>query len=85
MSQASSDSAGSPEDQDLEWALRKVVQELYRTGDLENLTVKRGRRAAEERLDLDEGFFRQHETWKDRSKAIIQSEVVSMFFCKGLV
>lgn len=65
----------SPSDRDLELALRHAVQVVYRTGDLEQLTVKRMRKAAEEELDLQEGFFKEP-VWKDRSKAIIENEVV---------
>jgi len=64
-----------PSDKVLERALRHAVQVVYRKGNLEELTVKRMRKAAEEELDLQEGFFKEPE-WKDRSKAIIETEAV---------
>ena len=63
----------------LEHALRHAVQVVYKTGNLEELTVKRVRRAAEEALGLDEGFFKTDLEWKDRSKEIISAEVVGCF------
>ena len=69
--------ASGPEDAQLERALRDAVRAVYGNGDLENLTVKRIRRGVEEELGLDEGFFKEVEGWKNRSKEIIQSEVVS--------
>lgn len=71
----SSLSDAPPSDQVLEHALRHAVQVVYKTGDLEELTVKRMRKAAEGELELQEGFFKEPE-WKDRSKAIIENEVV---------
>lgn len=65
----------TPSDRELEVALRHAVQVVYQTGDLEQLTVKRMRKATEEELELPEGFFKES-TWKDRSKAIIENEVV---------
>jgi len=65
----------TPSGKDLEVALRHAVQVVYKTGDLEQLTVKRMRKAAEEELELQEGFFKEP-VWKDRSKAIIENEVV---------
>lgn len=76
MSDTSSLSAHLPTHAELEQALKNVVQTIYKSGDLENLTVKRVRKAAEENLGLDEGFFKDHETWKDKSKDIILAEVV---------
>lgn len=76
MSESLSPPPSLPSDDELERVLRKVVQDLYKSGNLENLTVKRVRKAAEAQLDVKEGFFRDHGTWKERSKEIIQSEVV---------
>lgn len=73
----SSLSDGPPSDATLEQALRHAVQNVYKSGDLEQLTVKRLRKAAEEDLDLQAGFFKQGAAWKEKSKAIIESEVVS--------
>ena len=76
MSDASSLSASLPTHAELEQALKNVVHDIYKSGDLENLTVKRVRKAAEENLDLEEGFFKNDKTWKDKSKDVILSEVV---------
>lgn len=60
----------------LEQALRNAVQRVYKLGNLEELTVKRIRTAAEQDLDLEEDFFKTDSTWKGTSKKIIESEVV---------
>ncbi|KAK4694144.1 hypothetical protein P7C71_g3387, partial [Lecanoromycetidae sp. Uapishka_2] len=71
----SSLSDGLPSDATLERALRSVVQKVYKSGKLEELTVKRIRKSAEGELDLQDGFFKNNSAWKERSKDIIQSEV----------
>lgn len=65
-----------PSDATIEQCLRKAIQKVYKSGKLEDLTVKRMRKAAEEDLDLQDDFFKNHSTWKERSKVVIQSEVV---------
>lgn len=60
----------------LEKALRDTVANIFRTGKLEELTVKRVRLAAETTLGLDEGFFKAHDEWKTRSEQIIKDEAV---------
>lgn len=72
----SSLSSATPSQPALEQALRLAVQRVYKLGNLEELTVKRIRAAAEQDLDLEEGFFKSDSTWKEKSKDIIQSEVV---------
>ena len=64
-----------PSETVLERALRDVVQAVYSSGNMAELTVKRVRKAAEDALKLDDGFFKE-EHWKDRSKHIIEDEVV---------
>ncbi|MDI1485109.1 MAG: hypothetical protein OHK93_000244 [Ramalina farinacea] len=59
----------------LERALREAVRDVYKNGDLENLTVKRIRKAVQEKLALEEDFFKTNDHWKDESKSVIQSEV----------
>ncbi|KAA6411496.1 MAG: hypothetical protein FRX48_04776 [Lasallia pustulata] len=71
----SSLSDGPPSGATLEHALRRAVQNVYTSGDLEQLTLKRIRKAAEEDLDLQDGHFKQDTVWKEKSKAIIESEV----------
>ena len=81
MSDSSSLSGSQPSDAAIEEALRNVVRNIYRTGNLEELTVKRVRNAAEKRLDLQKDFFKDYPSWKDRSKSIIQIEVVGTAHC----
>lgn len=60
----------------LKQALRNAVREVYRSGDLDNLTIKRIRKSVEEELDLPGDFFKGDPVWKEESKNTIQSEVV---------
>lgn len=69
-------SRSSPlEDSDLENALRAKVQQIFRLGNLDELTVKRVRRAVEIELGLEREHFKDGE-WREKSKSIIESEVV---------
>lgn len=70
-----------PSDGVLEQALRRAVQLAHKRGDLEAITVKRMRKAAEEDLDLQDGFFKQDQTWESKSKRIIIAEAVSILCC----
>lgn len=63
------------EDSDLENALRAKVQQIFRLGNLDELTVKRVRRAVETELGLEVDHFKDG-GWRERSKSIIESEVV---------
>ena len=74
----SSLSDGAPSQRVLQQALRNAVREVYRSGDLDNLTVKRIRKSVEADLGLQDDFFKNDPAWKDESKIIIQSEVVSV-------
>ena len=73
---SSSLSDGAPSEEELEQALRNAVREVYLSGDLDNLTVKRIRKSVEADLDLQDDFFKTDPEWKERSKNVIQSEVV---------
>ncbi|KAL4996356.1 hypothetical protein BDV10DRAFT_111437 [Aspergillus recurvatus] len=64
-----------PSDKELERALRETVAKIFRTGKMEELTVKRVRLAAEKTLQLEEGFFKSNGDWKARSDKIIKDEV----------
>ncbi|KAI9376264.1 hypothetical protein BJX61DRAFT_538962 [Aspergillus egyptiacus] len=70
-----SDAPRQPSDEELEKALRHVVANIYKTGNTEELTVKRVRLAAEKALQLEEGFFKTNGDWKARSDQIIKDEV----------
>ncbi|CAD6564798.1 MAG: hypothetical protein ASARMPRED_005683 [Alectoria sarmentosa] len=74
---ASSLSDGPPSEAVLEQALRNAVREVYRSGDLNQLTVKRIRKSVEGDLDLQDDFFKNDSAWKEKSKDVIQSEVDS--------
>lgn len=76
MSDSSSVSVKLPSNIQLEYALRHAVQIVYKNGNVEDLTIKRIRNAAEKNLDLEDGFFKNDATWKEKSKSIIQAEVV---------
>lgn len=60
-----------------ETALRKAVQELYKQ-DPSDVTVQRARAGAEKKLSLDEGFFKNDEKWKSRSKDVVNDEFVCL-------
>lgn len=60
----------SPNNADIESALRDVVRAALRAGD--DVTVNAARSRAEEKLDLEEGFLKS-EQWKAKSKKIIEA------------
>lgn len=76
MSDSESLSDSPPSDAALKEALQNIVQEIYESRKVEDLTVKRVRIAAEKRLGLRTDFFKDHPVWKEKSKDIIQAEVV---------
>ncbi|KAI5210076.1 hypothetical protein E4T39_00642 [Aureobasidium subglaciale] len=57
-----------PSDAVLEKTLRRIV----RKAEVDPITVKRVRNAAEERLGLEAGFFKDHDVWNEKSKEIIE-------------
>lgn len=69
--------ASRPSDTALTQALRDVVAGIFKSGKVEELTVKRVRLAAEKKLGIDEGFFKDDGDWKKRSDQIIKEEAVS--------
>ena len=72
----SSLSDGAPSTPVLKHALQNAVSEVYRSGDLDNLTIKRIRKSVEADLGLEDDFFKNDPWWKEESKNIIQFEVV---------
>ena len=81
MSSSDSDSEASveiPGPKALENGLRDVVKNIFKSGDLDGLTVKRVRLAAEKALGLQEGYFKADKHWKQQSDQIIKDEVVHM-------
>ena len=76
MSDSSLSGIDAPTDATLEQALRNAVQKVYKKGNTDDLTVRRIRKAVEEDLDLQDGFFKNDPIWNTKSKSVIQSEVV---------
>ncbi|KAL4870762.1 hypothetical protein BDV12DRAFT_194965 [Aspergillus spectabilis] len=70
-----SDTPPQPSEKELERALRNAVAKIYKSGKMEELTVKRIRTAAEKELQLEEGFYKTNGDWKSRSDQIIKDEV----------
>lgn len=66
-----------PSDAKLEEALRDAVNGFYQADDFDSLTLRRVRVVAARKLDLLEDFFKSDATWKDRSKVVVNAEVVS--------
>ena len=76
MTDSSLSDAPIPSDGEIVQALQDAVGDVYKRGNLEELTVRRIRKAVEVALDLQDGFFENSKTWKDKSKRIVVSEVV---------
>ena len=85
MSDSSSLSDASPSNSLLEDTLRYTVQQIYRSRNLEDLTVKRVRRTAEKQLNLEDDYFKNNSVWKEKSKNIIRSEVVCALFSLAFI
>ena len=85
MSDFSSLSNASPSNSLLEDTLRYTVQQIYRSRNLEDLTVKRVRRTAETQLNLEDDYFKNNSVWKEKSKNIIRSEVVGALFSLAFI
>jgi hypothetical protein len=66
----------APSDAALEKALVDAVHHMLATGDDAGVTVNSVRKYVEEKLDLEDGFFRAAE-WKTRSKELIRAANVS--------
>jgi hypothetical protein len=58
--------------------LRDVVIAIHKTGNTEDLTVKRVRARAEKELGLTEGFFKTDSSWKQKSQGQIVHAVVGI-------
>lgn len=86
MSSDSPLSDAQPSDAVIEEALRNAVREVFESGALEELTVKRIRKTVEKELDLADDLLKTDQDWKERSKNIISAAVVSpkLRFQRGL-
>jgi hypothetical protein len=70
-------SASVPSDRELEQALRKEVRDALKPGnDDPFITVSSMRKAAEEALGLEAGFYKRNEKWKEGSKRIVHEAFV---------
>ncbi|KAJ5801031.1 uncharacterized protein N7518_003099 [Penicillium psychrosexuale] len=74
-SEAEGEAPSTPSDQILGKTLRDQVAAIFKAGNLEELTVKRVRLAAENTLGLTAGYFKTTGDWKARSEDIIKDEV----------
>ncbi|KAJ5909760.1 Transcriptional regulator [Penicillium tannophilum] len=74
-SESEPDVSTAPSDKQLEKGLRDEVAGIFKSGNMEELTVKRVRLATEKQLGLAEGYFKTTGDWKARSEQIIKAEV----------
>ena len=58
--------------------LEKTLRDIVRKTEVDPITVKRVRTAAEERLGLDVSFFKNHDIWNEQSKGIIEDAFVGL-------
>src|ERR1700743_142843 len=72
----SEDAPAIPSDSRIASALRTTVADIFNSGSLEDLTLKRVRKAVEQQLNLPEDFLKTSQEWKDKSKEIVNAEVV---------
>ena len=63
-----------PPDFELANSLRREVNRVNKSG--EDATLRQIRAASEKRLGLPDGFYRGHDVWKDKSKEIVQDQIV---------
>ncbi|EFE42134.1 transcriptional regulator, putative [Trichophyton verrucosum HKI 0517] len=68
-------SSGLPSAEAIEQGLRATVAKIYKSGNLDELTVKRVRLATEKNLGLEQGVLKAHAEWKQKSDEIIKDEV----------
>lgn len=76
---------GPSQDAKIESTIRNIIEELYSSNKLEELTVKRVRAAAEKRLELPVDWFRHDDEWKDRSSVFIKTTTVGFATIEGLI
>jgi hypothetical protein len=61
--------------------LREIVIALHKTGNADDLTVKRVRTRAETELSLPAGFLKTNAEWKQKSQSAIVEAVVRLCAC----
>ncbi len=70
-----------PPDSELVQALRNKVRDALKAGtDDASVTVSSMRKAAEEALGLEAGFYKKNERWKEESKRIVHEAFVCSCF-----
>ena len=74
----SEDNPTIPSDATLTRALKATVVSLFKSDNVEDLTVKRVRTKVEQELNLSEGFFKNAPDWNQKSKDIIHKAVVCL-------
>ncbi len=70
--------ADLPSEATISTKLRDVVIATHKSGNVEELTLKRVRARAEQELGLDAGFFKQDPEWKQKSDVIIKDAFVRL-------
>lgn len=78
---------GRPSDATISQKLREVVIAIHKSGNHDELTVKRVRARAEKELKLQDGFLKTDPQWKQKSQDTIHDTVVSEYardcsFCR---
>ena len=63
-----------PPDSEIEQSLRREVNRATKDGG--DVTLRSDRTASEKKLGLPDGFYKGHETWKDRSKEVVHDQLV---------
>jgi hypothetical protein len=69
-----------PPDAEMEQSLRHEVVKATEAG--VDFTLRQIRTASEKKLGLPEGFYKEHQSWKDKSKEIVQDEIVRCPDCQ---
>lgn len=64
--------------------LRDIVIALHKTGNSDELTVKRVRTRAETELSLPAGFLKTNAEWKEKSQSTIVDAVVGLRVKRGI-
>lgn len=77
LSSPPDDSVSIPSDSVIEKALCDTVVACYKSKDLDSLTLKRVRNTVTEKLNLPEDFLKTDPRWKNKSKEVVNDEVVS--------
>ncbi len=72
----------APSDETLSNTIRSAVRRMFQGPDRDNLTVNQVREYVESELGLEEGFLKGG-LWKQESKNIVKTEIVTNAFFGG--